>query len=227
INIVVSRRGSYTRDERVAMEQRLRVQLDTCRLAQDPEICRRQAVIPQAELLKDTELCALLDGEAKVGCVETVAKVTLDRGDCQPLDGENQVRCEDAVTILKATETLNLAVCREMHDEAKRVMCIDQVTARVIDDGSCLEHGVDEALCSERAAFTQALGNGDVTACDRLSDQGAVASCKDEVRKTMSDPDEDAVEEAGEEALDSDGDGYSDEEEIQNGFDPFGPGRIQ
>ena len=184
-------------------------------------------MVPQAELLKDAELCALLDGEAKVGCVEAVAKVTLDRGDCQPLDGEDQVRCEDAVTILKATEGLDLAVCREMHDEAKRVMCIDQVTARVIDDGSCLEHGVDEGLCRERDALNEAMTEGNASACDRLSDEDAVASCWDEARKTMPDPDEDAVEEAGEEALDSDGDGYSDEEEIQNGFDPFGPGRIQ
>lgn len=225
VNVIRSNRGSYTRDERATVEQRLVLQIDACRQSQDPEICKRQVVVPQAELLNDAKLCALLDGEAKVGCVESVARVTLDRDDCQTLDGEDQRRCEDTVTMLKATTALDLDGCSDISDEQKRSGCIEQVTARVVDAVACAEHGVEVTLCDERAIFGRAMAEGDVSACDGLGEEDAIKSCKEEVRRANPDPDEGGVV-AGDETLDSDGDGYSDDEEIRNGFDPYGPGRL-
>ena len=244
INMARSRAGRFNGEDRAAVEQRLRLQIDACKEAQDPGICARQAVVPQAELMGDARLCTLLEGEAVGECVETVAIASMDKRACESLEGGDQRGCEDRVAVLKAIETLDVGECEEISDEAEQVACVAQVTARVVDDGTCVEHGIDVMLCNERTAFNQAFASGDVSACDRLSDEGAVASCKDEVRQTLPDPDEDvgtgrdlSTEEgrvprgagsgsAGGAFLDSDGDGYDDATEIRNGFDPYGPGRL-
>ncbi len=252
INMVKSNAGRFNGEDRATIEQRLRLQVDACREAQDPQICARQVVVPQAELMGDAELCILLEarpydrtvgrGDAVSGCVKAVATATMDERVCEGLDGREEAMCRDPILVQKAVASLDLNDCKKVGDEATRVACIEQVTAKVVDDGSCAEHGVDVTLCDERAAFNQAFANGDVSACDRLSDEGAVASCKDEVRQSRPDPDEGAgssppagggaggvpTSTEGEGAFkDSDGDGYDDATEIRNGFDPYGPGRIE
>lgn len=222
-------------------QERIARGLLACQETQDPVRCAEQMTFREAETLGRVALCEALEGPSHVTCVTLVAQATLDREDCRTLDGVDRNICEDDVTTRLAERDLDPRLCAGVQQEDGRARCTERVTAAVVASGACAEHGVDPFLCEEQSLYLRALETADPTLCDRLEDADRQRGCREDARRSAGDPEDDvnpnqdsdgdglldseetAIYGTNPQAADTDGDGYSDGQEVQNGFDPNSP----
>lgn len=155
----------------------------------------------------------LEDGGEEDECLNSAQTDVADElGDarlCKGLDGGAKVNC---VTVI-AFEALDPNVCSVLSGTEKSD-CEDLIHAVVarsenkIDLCQKIENEERRNVCISdfgvtSEALTIAIGSNDPASCQSLSTEGERMACIDEYQ-----------------AIDTDGDGYSDYEEVQNGFSP-------
>lgn len=193
-----------------------------CVDALDPQACEDRARRKIARELGLVDFCAELDGQRLYNCVTTVAREQLDPEKCQLLTDQERRDCEDSVYIALAQDETDLGICDQIHNEADAESCRSLITNRIIDLNACAEYGIDESLCQEEQEIYQAALNNE---CALLSDT-AKSMCEEYLGSLDQDSDGlrlSAEHEAGtsDQNPDTDGDGYSDFDEVINGFDPL------
>lgn len=188
----------------------------TCAQAQDPDICYRQSVTEEAELLGDVSLCEVLDTAAREACAERVALGTNDRDLCRHAAQDRRNPCEDTIAFAIAREQQDIRLCDGIQDETVAETCRSSVTSEIVAAGTCSQHGVQEELCEGVDIIQRAVSSKSLSLCDAFGEEDSRLDCYEAVNEVLEDVE---PEQAG----DADQDGLSDTAEVSLGTDPANP----
>ncbi len=226
--------------------------LEECEEDEEPALCKDRVWINAAQEMNEPSLCLEADDlDLAYNCVFDIAYDRLDRDQCELIeDEERQITCVDTILFDIYVENLYYGNCKLLRDPLLVERCESRLEAIIIDAGLCEEYGVREALCLEEETKNDIVRGGDPNGCTGLTTYGSETDCMEEFHATdldddglslyeeyyagtsddSADTDGDGLSD-GEEVneygtdptnADSDGDGYADGEEVENGFDPLG-----
>lgn len=205
-------------------QQQLDRELEGCAAAEDPEACRLEKAKTAATSLGSASLCASLEGSAFQSCVWDVAYVKGSREACESLpDRDERLLCEDSVALKRSAD--DPAWCEKIQDKQVRARCEGQ-------NDPCADVSAEEQPgCEANHVLETAVAFGDSAACEQIMITEFAQRCLE--RLGADDADQDGLTAAQERTYgtnsqnkDSDGDAYLDGEEVQNGYDPLGPGKL-
>ncbi|MCR4311766.1 MAG: hypothetical protein NUV56_00620 [Candidatus Uhrbacteria bacterium] len=197
-----------------------------CADADDPEACMDEARTDTAEATGSSLACKGLEGQELKNCAQLIAIDEADIEACAVIDDDaDRTDCEDAATLMKAETDGDYALCASIISSDLKTSCEDQLTGVVIAAGECETYGISAAKCSFQADLDAVVMAGNPTACtsfvgdDRVACESAFASA---------DADGDGLSRLEEYQLgtsddtaDTDGDGYTDGQEVASGHDPL------
>jgi hypothetical protein len=207
------------------------VMIDSCENADDPERCLERAQKNAAVLTGDLGYCQDSEGEAYDDCVWKVAREKLDVELCTQLQNTEFVsKCQDSIYRKLAYTSDDIAYCALLSNETLVQGCIRSIEGAVTyADCNVDVHGGD--YCEYLRITEQAVQAQDRSICDSLGEE-FVVDCREAV--LIDDPDFDGVETVIElkygsdpYLVDTDGDGFTDKEEIDAGYNPAGEGRLE
>jgi hypothetical protein len=179
----------------------------------------------------DTSACEALEPTEKDDCFWGVANSKEDVSVCKKIVNTDwALRCKNGINKALAIKNNKESFCDKIEDEQKKTDCKDEL-AGPVTASNCADRGGEDGLCTMLAVAEQANIAQDKRVCEKL-DAEFVESCKTLV--ISDDPDFDGLE-SDVEALygsdpdlkDTDGDGYSDGDELSAGYDPAGPGTLE
>ena len=189
------------------------------------QACKTQAQTEVARASGEAKACEGLDEKNKTNCVSLIAREKKDAKVCDELGGEDKTSCKDGVLLLVAQDGGTMAACDAITSMSLKASCQAEVKYRARAEGKCAELGVNENECDIAAKLEAIYAATDMDACLELA-----ADDRDECLEyfTTFDIDEDGLR-ADEESTagtsdrnaDTDGDGYTDKEEIDSGHDPL------
>lgn len=210
-NVLSARRATVQHASQMDQAERsISAGVAACDEAQNPDGCRQQLVEREVYRLSTAELCLALEGKALEDCVVSLARDRVEMEDCRVLKAEARDRCEDVVLYVTAKAQNDVRLCESIQNDKQRDQCSADITASVVVDGTCAEHGIDPTLCDRRAIMDAAARHLDVDRCNELDTQEWIESCQLMVEEALDDS----------AALDADGDGLSNGEEANLGTDP-------
>lgn len=205
VNQIKNREVAQNTQQRLTQEIDKTIE-DCVEVGGDQGACSASAQTGAALETMDTGFCEELSGTDFVNCIELIA---VDSGDvkiCKALAQGAQGRCEDRVYVRMASDGGDASACEKIGDSSLKASCealfvvvdmskVDELLRRGTPQ-DCAQLGDTEDLCVE--AFRSADSDED----------------------GLSDYDEVVVHQSDRFKADSDGDGFFDGEEVQNGFDP-------
>ncbi len=208
-------------------QQQVEAVKETCK--EGDSACLNTVVTDAAEEFKSSAACKELAGEAADNCVWTVARSSNDEAVCAEIvNSEWSVRCHDGILLSKAMSSKDPSVCSRITSVPQKDQClaaIDPITAQ-----NCSSRGKSVEECAELQSYETAIASGDYSACAQFSGERK-DSCIDVTAE--SDPDADGLSGADEarygtsnQKPDTDGDGFTDGDEVAGGFNPNGPGKL-
>lgn len=197
----------------------------TCEAADDPAACAAQA---RSEVARATGQVAVCDGLNSADFQNCVALIALDNANpdlCHALSGSSESTCADDARLVSAQRSQEYSQCSMILDEEKKAICRAQLLAVVIAAGECEKYGIDQETCQYPGELEAIVAAGDPDGCAGFSSEQR-ASCEDMFSSL--DRDSDGLSRLTEYKLgtsddtaDSDGDGYTDSEEVATGHDPL------
>lgn len=236
-------------------EQELDRSIVACDKVKNSKGCQFNLVEDAALKSGAVELCDKLDGEAEVSCVWKFAREQYKPEICDTIaDPMIRSECYDSVYRALATRDTDISWCEKISNDLTRSHCVDTLSEQIAKTKGCSGSGVDQSVCDRLAAFTLAVVSEDPDKCMALAEVENQTSCLDSVgvgdrdhddldvdletslgsSDTSVDSDGDGVTDADEyhfyktdpSKADSDSDGYNDGDEIKNGYNPLGSGKI-
>lgn len=215
-------------------EQELQRQADAAiESCEGQEACEVQARKDAAQVTGQSSYCeAIEDTVARDDCFWGLARESLDISYCDGVsDAQDQLRCQDSVYLQQAYEQDDVTICQQLSREISAQGCIEAIEGPPTTSAECdpVVHGTDR--CTFLEVTEQAVAIGDRSLCDVL-DGEYLFTCQ--TRVTPDDPDLDNLSDLDEERYgtdpfdpDTDGDGYTDGEEVAAGYDPNGSGKLE
>lgn len=220
---IVNKTGESSGNEAENLEDRIAQEMAECETADDAAECEERVRAALARNAATPAACTGLAAEAFNNCVSLIAFDAMDAALCVSLAGDEKTSCEDTATLMKATADSDYALCGEISDDAKRASCEAQILPVVVANGECSNLGIAPERCSEREELNRVIEAGDPDGCAVLA---TLATDCTELFAAL-DADQDGLSlaeehEAGTDPknADSDGDGYTDGDEVAAGYDP-------
>jgi hypothetical protein len=187
--------------------------------------------------------------------VVKVARANFDADGCKLIsDKEKQTNCADTIYRALASEEMDISWCEKISTEALRNRCVQAMTEAIATTKGCAGTGVAQTICDSLKALEAAAASEDPAQCLALADPGDQVNCLEAVGSgdrdhddlsasleerlgssdTDTDSDDDGLSDFDEYNKygtdpanpDTDGDGYLDGAEVQNGYNPLGSGRL-
>jgi hypothetical protein len=205
--------------------------IKSCADADDQEGCEEGANKDAAILTGSAAYCGDLAGDTRDDCLLGVAREVMDLKACSGIESETiKTLCQDTVSRELASANKDVTFCDQLSTQKKIDGCHDSLGEPVTTE-NCSQSGHDVEYCDFIEVSDQAAAANDRSLCKVLSDEYE-ASCEDLV--LVDDADADGlygVQEAqyGTDPYnaDTDGDGYSDLDEIEAGYNPTGDGQLE
>lgn len=191
----------------VEAEQLAQETMAECDGEDDVEACKARARTVAAEQTGQVEVCEGLSGQQLKNCVVLIARDEADPEACDMLQGDDKTSCEDAAYLVKAKDNDDANFCGKIQNDQKRESCQRQVEPEVTSE-------LDAAVESGNPQDCAALSGGQKAACEdaylSLDRDADGLSRFEESQLGTSDDNQD-----------TDGDGYSDGQEVSAGYDPL------
>lgn len=229
---VRSRQGvAIERENLTRVEAQLDQTLAACAQEPDPDACRQRQVRLAAEASGAAGVCDALEGTAMDDCVWGVAREQADADACARIGDEtSRVTCHDDVVVAAAISGGDSDACADVTDESRRTNCLALLAGPLTVD-SCLSRGKEAAYCEAFTRVESLIAANDRAGCASVIDEDLRMRCVDRIG--IPDADADGLDYDQEVrygtsdlARDSDGDGFSDGDEVRNGYNPNGPGML-
>lgn len=183
-------------------EQRLAEEQSAC--AEGDAACLAAAQRSVAQASGNIVLCEGLAPSAYTVCVTRIALDAAQPVRCDVLSGTERDDCRDLVAPAYAVAQRQYAGCREAVTEQGIARCHMRVREVFAGTPECAAAGVPAENCERSSRMQQAVQQANPTLCESLSEEDRT-SCLD------------AVYDA-----DTDGDGYTNREELSGGYNPLG-----
>ena len=199
-----------------------------CLNAQDTEKCISAVAFRLASDHGDSDYCVdISDTVERDECFLTASIVSLDADGCAEVDDiALRTQCEDAILAQTIDDGYGIEACAGFSDEDDRSNCESSyiLDAMLMDD--CIDRGVDQGICDYGQIIVTAVANQNPDLCDDISDEEYYGTCLEMI--TVVDRDQDGLTEDQENRYgtddrnpDTDGDGFTDKQEIDSGYDPL------
>lgn len=196
-----------------------------CADEEDPAACEAAARSDAARATGEISVCDGLEDAEFRNCVTLIAQDSRDADLCSVLSGDEETACADSATLFAAQDASDYGMCDSIVNADLKAACQNQLLDVVIADGDCAKYGIGEDECGYPAKLAAIIADGDPLGCFSLpSDKQA--GCNDMF--TSLDQDGDGLLLLTESKLgtsdtnaDTDGDGYTDGQEVASGHDPL------
>lgn len=196
-----------------------------CASAKNPQACEDAARAAAAKVTGQATVCDSLKDDALANCVVAVARSTGNADACSLLSGDVATTCKDLATYTTAKISKNYGTCSNITDKKLVAGCQGDLLPVVIAANECAKYSIDQATCDYPAKLAAVVAAGKLSGCAQLGD-AYKGGCEDVFSST--DQDGDGLSLAEESALgtfdtnaDTDGDGYTDAQEVDSGHDPL------
>lgn len=178
--------------------------------------------------------------EAQDDCFSFFASLQLETGPCLQISDETgRASCRESALLAKIRAEEKWNDCKTITEEAARLSCLAAGLQAGMGEAFCNGlTGDDRAFCLDRFYLQEGVADTP-TSCEKIQDQTLAAECRHAavappVEDTRLDADNDGLTDHEEterygtdpENPDTDGDGFSDGDEIKAGYNPKGPGRL-
>lgn len=196
----------------------------SCAAEKDPKACEDQARADAARMTGQASVCSGLDDGPLMDCITLIAMDDADPSLCSVLSGSDETTCVDAATLRKAKKDGDYGLCADIQNEEKKVACQTQLVKVVIENNECQKYGISEATCDYPAALAAVVASGDPSGCNQF--EGSESGCEDMFSSLDQDRDGLSLLEeyklgTSDTKADTDGDGYTDSQEVASGHDPL------
>lgn len=197
----------------------------SCATDKDPKACEDRARADAARSTGQSSVCSELSGAKLKNCVTLIAMDSGDRDICVLLSGAEQAVCEDEAMFAAATKAKDYGACSSISDATVKASCQAQLVSVVIAADECAKYGIDDAVCGFSARLDAAIAGGNPSGCAQFSgDQ--MGTCEDMFSSLDQDADGLSLLEeyklgTSDTKADTDGDGYTDSQEVASGHDPL------
>lgn len=228
--IVLLLRPSQQEQDMIIVQDSIERQAQiSCAGEEDKEACLAREKLELSQQTGNATICEGFEGEEKETCIWNIANDKKDASICQALEGDMYMRCASPILLSLAVSTTDRAFCDQMPNQDLIDGCLDTLAAT---GGSsvCNELNREGVDCFVLEVTERAKRAQDTDICDELPVESAGA-CYDGV--ILVDRDFDGLTEAQEFRFstddrneDTDGDGFLDGDEVQNGYNPNGPGTL-
>jgi hypothetical protein len=196
-----------------------------CADEKDPVACEAAARADAARETGEASVCEGLVESEYVNCVKLIAQDSRDADVCRSLSGDDEVACADSATLFAAQDASNYGMCEAIVDADMRASCQSQLLKTVIQDGECAKYGIADDVCGYPEKLAAIIATGDPLGCFSLPSEKQ-DGCSDMFSSL--DQDRDGLTLLTESKLgtsdtsaDTDGDGYTDSQEVASGNDPL------
>lgn len=199
-----------------------------CRQMDDPQACIDRIAQELAQENGNGDYCMDLNGQPYIDCITLAAISAGDESLCGRISGNDDARatCNDSVLSRTVRNPEDVSECKRFMKAENIEDCEREWELSAILTDECSSLGIDSELCGYGQVVLRAQEAQDPDICDEITDEDYLGYCHQVVEP--GDRDFDGLDEFTEEDLgtddrnpDTDGDGYSDYEEVQNGFDPL------
>ncbi len=213
------------------IEAQLTASLAGCAEQPDPDACRKKKVLLAAQATGAASVCEQLEGVDHDGCVWTIARDREDPESCAAIiDVTRRTECADVLYLKAAIAAKDPSACEKIIGEKAKSNCATTLGGS-LTVANCAERGKDAAYCADMAAMNAAVSTSDLEACRAIGTSDLRAECEDAIGipdfdKDGLDADEEAQYGSSDRLADTDGDGYSDQAEIEAGYNPNGEGKL-
>lgn len=196
----------------------------SCATQEDPEACEDQARADAARTTGQTAVCDGLDDGSLMDCITLIAMDNADPSLCSALSGADETTCIDAATLRRAKKNGDYGLCASIQNEEKKAACQAQLVKVVIENNECQKYGISDAVCDYPSALAAVVASGDPSGCNQFDD--SKSNCEDMFSSLDQDADGLSLLEeyklgTSDTAADTDGDGYTDSQEVASGHDPL------
>jgi hypothetical protein len=200
-----------------------------CLDAQDQEKCISRVAFRLASDHGDADYCAeITDDSERDDCFAVASLVSLDREGCHEIVNDAlRAECGDAILAQTIQVSDGIEACAGFSVEKGRVNCENSWVFASVLSGECPNEQITQEVCDYGTIITSAIVNENPDLCDDIQDEDFFNTCIEVV--TTVDRDQDGLTEDEEEFHgtddrnpDTDGDGYTDKDEIDGGYNPLG-----
>ena len=196
-----------------------------CADAENVENCEADARADAARATGEASVCADLEEAERVNCVSLIANDKADPSLCAMLSGDSETACRDGATLIAAKNANAYGMCATIESSTLREGCQGQLLKYVIADNACETYGIDAATCNFPGLLNEVIMNADPSGCQQFSGEQR-ASCEDVFGSIDQDNDglvlmTEATLGTSDTNADTDGDGYTDSDEVASGYDPL------
>ncbi|MEK7632477.1 MAG: thrombospondin type 3 repeat-containing protein [Patescibacteria group bacterium] len=197
----------------------------SCATDKDPKACEDRARSDAARTTGQSSVCSGLSDKKLTNCVTLIAMDLGDKDVCAVLSGSDQSKCENEAVFAAATRAGDYGMCSSITDDTVKTTCEAQLVSVVIAAGECAKYGIDDTVCGFQVKLDAVVASGNPSGCAQFSDE-QMATCEDMFSSL--DQDGDGLSLLAEYKLgtsdtnaDTDGDGYTDNQEVASGHDPL------
>ncbi|MFH1188071.1 MAG: hypothetical protein V1688_04425, partial [bacterium] len=185
---------------------------------------------------KDLELCKKInETNLNSSCViNVVSQNQYNEQDCEKLEDGNQKNlCLSDALYKEATTKKDISLCQKIPGQGNNSECLNSIISEHdnLDYCQSLPDELQET-CARIIARKLAYEKKDKNLCGKINDSNVQNECKENVDGIL-DSDNDGLTNSQEKIYktdpnnpDTDKDGYSDGDEVKDGFNPLGEGKI-
>lgn len=199
-----------------------------CLEAQDQEKCISRVAFRLASDHGDGDYCIeIVDEGEQDDCFAIASLVALDADGCREVVNDTlRTECEDAILAQTIQVGDGLEACAGFSSEQDRLNCEDSWIFASILSGECPNDDISQDVCDYGVTIMAAIVNENPDLCEDIQDKDFFNTCIELV--TTVDRDQDGLTEDQENFHgtddrnpDTDGDGFTDKEEIDGGYNPL------